>query len=96
MNSFRYLDDVTTLKLDTDTCVGCGMCEIVCPHTVFQMENKKAEIFDYNACMECGACARNCPVSAIQVTPGVGCASYIIQTWIKGKETATCGSGDCC
>ena len=36
--------------------------------------------------MECGACATNCPVHAITVTPGVGCAAYIIQTWIRGKK----------
>ena len=96
MDSLRYLDGVTTLQLDTETCVGCGMCEIVCPHAVFQMKDKKAEIDDFNACMECRACSLNCQVGAIRVTPGVGCASYIIQTWIKGKETAACGSGECC
>jgi hypothetical protein len=42
--------------------------------------------------MECGACAKNCPTDAIAVSPGVGCASYIIQTWIKGKgkDVAVC------
>ena len=86
MQSFRYLDNVTTLKLDAEKCIGCGMCEIVCPHTVFKVENKKACFADRDACIECGACAANCPVEAITVTPGVGCASYIIQTWIKGKN----------
>jgi ferredoxin len=36
--------------------------------------------------MECGACTINCPADAIRVTPGVGCANYIIKTWIKGKD----------
>jgi ferredoxin len=40
--------------------------------------------------MECGACAKNCPTEAIAVTPGVGCAAYIIQTWFKGKNTTVC------
>ena len=96
MDSFRYLAGVTTLQLDTEKCVGCGMCEIVCPHAVFLIQEKKAEICDFNGCMECGACAQNCPAGAIRVTPGVGCASYIIKTWIKGKETASCGSAGCC
>ncbi|MGD2023929.1 MAG: 4Fe-4S binding protein, partial [Desulfobacterales bacterium] len=47
-------------------------------------------IVDLDGCMECGACAKNCPTDAIGVTPGVGCASYIIQTWIKGKNTTAC------
>lgn len=82
MNDFRYLDDVASLTLDRDTCIGCSMCHTVCPHRVFSIHNKKAEITDFNACMECGACARNCPVNAIRVTPGVGCAPYIMSVWL--------------
>ena len=91
MDDFRYLSSVTTLQLETEACVGCGMCENVCPHGVFELEDKKAAIRDLDGCMECGACALNCPTDAIRVTPGVGCASYIIQTWIKGKESTACG-----
>jgi len=57
-----YLPGVTTRQLDTEACVGCGMCESVCPHTphtVFQMKGKKAAIEDLDGCMECGACAQN-------------------------------------
>ena len=96
MEGFRYLDNVVTLALDAEVCVGCGMCETVCPHTVFLIKGKKAEIEDPDGCMECGACAQNCPTRAIRVTPGVGCASYIIQTWLKGKNAASCGGVDCC
>ena len=86
MKDFRYITGVTTLQYDKDACVGCGMCEIVCPHGVFKLENKRAVIRDRNGCMECGACGINCPTDAIRVTPGVGCANYIIKTWIKGKN----------
>lgn len=96
MNDFRYLSGVTTLRLETAACVGCGMCEIVCPHGVFQMEDGKAAIHDRDGCMECGACSLNCPSGAIRVTPGVGCAEYIIKTWIKGKGAAACGGVNCC
>jgi ferredoxin len=92
MKNFRYLENVTTLKLDDEKCIGCGMCEIVCPHAVFKVENSKARFADRDACIECGACAANCPVEAITVTPGVGCASYIIKTWIKGKDAVI----ECC
>jgi NAD-dependent dihydropyrimidine dehydrogenase PreA subunit len=95
MDTLRYISGVTTLKLDDEKCIGCGSCEEVCPHRVFKMENKKAEIIDIDGCMECGACAMNCPSEAVKVTPGVGCAAYIIQTWIKGKDDA-CSSGLCC
>ena len=89
MKKFRYLNNVATLKLDSEKCNGCGNCTRVCPHTVFKIENKKAEMIDFNACMECGACALNCPEEALEVTPGVGCAAYIIQAW-TGKSAGGC------
>ncbi len=92
MKGFRYLPDVATLKFDRDACVGCGMCSTVCPHQVFEQDNGKARLVDLDGCMECGACARNCPVDAIAVTPGVGCASYIIKVWLKGVDAEI----ECC
>jgi len=90
MKDFRYLEGVSTLKLDPEACEGCGECRKVCPHGVFVIEERRARIVDLDACMECGACARNCPTEAIQVAPGVGCAAYIIQSWVKGKDQACC------
>jgi NAD-dependent dihydropyrimidine dehydrogenase PreA subunit len=90
----RYLENVTTLAYDAEKCIGCGMCEMVCPHGVFYIDHSKASIADKNSCMECGACAKNCPAEAIAVNAGVGCAAAIIYSWFTGKEP-TCGcSGD--
>ncbi len=72
MQSLRYLEDVSTLKLHEELCVGCGLCAQVCPHGVFELKNSKAKITDIDACMECGACVNNCPTNAIEVNPGVG------------------------
>lgn len=72
METIRYLEDVSTLVLDTDKCIGCTLCTQVCPHGVFEMHEKKARLIDFNACMECGACVNNCPSGAILVNPGVG------------------------
>jgi len=96
MKSIRYLENVATLALDPEKCVGCGMCTVVCPHGVLAMDGPKARIVDLDGCMECGACAGNCPVAALSLTPGVGCASYIIQVWLKGREKASCGGSGCC
>ena len=46
MKGFSYLPDVATLELDREACVGCGMCEEVCPHQVFVLRGDKAEIVD--------------------------------------------------
>ncbi len=72
METLRYLDDVSTLALDQEKCLGCGLCTEVCPQAVFEMRGNKAHIVDFNACMECGACVNNCPSGAISVSPGVG------------------------
>ena len=96
MEKFRYLSNVTTLYLDSEICTGCKMCEMVCPHGVFEIEDKKAKISDQDGCMECGACANNCPVNAISVTPGVGCAAYIIQSWIQRSGFKTNSTVQCC
>jgi ferredoxin len=56
---------------------------------------KKAQIIDLDGCMECGGCATNCPTEAITVTPGVGCAAYIIQKWLKGTKLESITRGCC-
>jgi len=92
MLGLRYLKGVATLELDPDKCTGCGMCVMVCPHAVFEIEDARARIVDRDACIECGACALNCKPGAVTVDAGVGCAAAIIQGKLKGTEP-TCG---CC
>ena len=95
MEKFRYLKGVTTLELNPKTCVGCGTCELVCPHAVWQVSDKKARMVDRDGCMECGACAQNCPVEAISVNAGVGCAAAIITGTLSGTAPC-CGPSESC
>ena len=73
----KYLTHLVTLSLEHSKCVGCGLCKIVCPHRVFEIEDKKAKILKKDNCIECGACMSNCPTGAIFVKAGVGCAQAI-------------------
>jgi len=96
--ALKYLKNVVSLSLTDQKCIGCGMCVEVCPHGVFIVEDRKANIIDKDSCIECGACALNCPAEAIQVEAGVGCASAIIKGWFTGGEPV-CGCSDdggCC
>jgi len=94
-----YLENVTTLSLTDEKCVGCGMCVEVCPHGVISLVDNKARIDEKDLCMECGACVLNCPANAIEVNAGVGCATAFIMGWLTGKEpTCDCNSDSsgCC
>ena len=91
MERFAYLRDVVTLVLDQEKCVGCGICQIVCPHEVLSMNNGHATIDNRDLCMECGACARNCPTEAVTVQAGVGCAAAVINSAL-GRDGSSC----CC
>lgn len=93
----RYIKNVVTLKLDSQKCIGCGRCVEVCPHGVFAIRERKAQLNDQDLCIECGACQQNCPVSAITVRAGVGCASAIIKGKLKGTEPdCGCSDNSCC
>jgi ferredoxin len=97
MTGLRYLEGVVTLKLNEKKCMGCGLCEVVCPHGVFLVDDRKARILDRDLCIECGACVRNCAVGALSVKTGVGCATAVLHSWISGGEpSCDCGSGPSC
>ena len=95
MNGYRYLRNVATLELDQAACTGCGRCIEVCPHQVLALTEKRAAISDLDSCMECGACAKNCPATAIRVDAGVGCASGLINEWLRERNIRGV-SGECC
>ena len=90
---------LNTLEYNPELCIGCEMCSIVCPHAVFAMNGRVAQLVRPEAWMECGACQLNCPTGAITVDSGVGCAAAMIRAALRGKEEASCGPGagaSCC
>ena len=67
-NSYR----INTLEFNSAACNGCGMCDAVCPHGVFNRNGRTITLAHAESCMECGACQNNCPTNAITVNSGVG------------------------
>jgi ferredoxin len=96
-----YIGNGTTLRIDRERCVGCGLCLEVCPHAVLAILEGKVRVDSRERCMECGACRMNCPRNAIEVTQGVGCVAAIVNGLRKpgghcecstgGRKSTTCG-----
>ncbi len=47
-----------------EKCIGCGLCEKICPRKVIQLEGK-LPVWKAPQCEECFGCLHRCPVEAI-------------------------------
>ena len=54
-------------KIDTRLCMGCGVCEFICPSDVYRITKKKKAYLAYpEDCIGlCWLCIQRCPVKAI-------------------------------
>lgn len=73
-----------------DKCVGCGVCERICPTTCIEMvqveDAKVGKVarpqVNVGRCMMCGYCAEYCPTKAMTTTPEYELAGYTRQDLI--------------
>jgi len=56
--------------VDEDTCIGCGLCEMVCPYNAIVLRDtgtgRKAQTISAS-CKGCGVCGAGCPEGAISM-----------------------------
>lgn len=55
------------VKVDKDTCIGCGLCESLCPE-VFELIEGKSNVKDSKSKAKCvKEAVESCPVGAIKI-----------------------------
>ncbi|MFT5081929.1 MAG: NTE family protein [Planctomycetota bacterium] len=61
--------DYVSIRIDTEACIGCGLCEMVCETDAFWARGEKATVRKRSnyECTRDHACARNCPTDAIHL-----------------------------
>jgi len=57
---------VSAVSVASERCIGCGVCESVCPMGVFSVVSGTATANSEN-CVRCGNCERSCPANCIRV-----------------------------
>jgi len=53
--------------VDREKCLGCGICESVCPHDAIRLDEGRVAKSDPAFCKGCGLCYAACPGNAIQL-----------------------------
>ena len=65
--------NIASFQVDREKCIGCGLCEKVCPGGVLHLNAEgKCEIdsidsFGWNGCWKCEHCLAVCPMGAIRI-----------------------------
>jgi heterodisulfide reductase subunit A len=64
MGNRKMRTDAITATVDEDRCIGCGLCEEICPYGAPTVKEGKSNIREV-LCRGCGSCAAECPKQAI-------------------------------
>jgi len=55
------------IKIDKDKCIGCGLCEALCPHNFKLTDEAKAEVVSQEMTPCVQEAVDNCPTNAIDL-----------------------------
>ncbi|GAB4169441.1 MAG: 4Fe-4S binding protein [Geothermobacteraceae bacterium] len=57
------------VKVDTDKCVGCGLCAKACNVSALEVDSERQLQVAEKVCLGCGACIPTCPKGALRMVP---------------------------
>jgi len=64
MGNKKVRTEAITAVVDEELCIGCGLCEEICPYGAPKVEEGKSKILEI-LCRGCGSCSAECPRQAI-------------------------------
>lgn len=68
LHPLYHLSRRTALFHSTDSCIGCGLCQAVCPENAVKLGNGRP-VWVKSKCSQCLACLNRCPAHAIAFGP---------------------------
>jgi ferredoxin len=70
--------------VDSEKCVGCGVCEETCPFDAISIE--ECARVDVQRCIGCGRCVQECPKGALSLRPTHFPAQYQTGSWRRANR----------